>query len=119
MKTSKEKKALIKQLIEEYDIKDSTDITNMIKDLMGNTIGEMLNSELDEELGYDKHDMKNKQTINSRNAFSSKTMRSDFGDVELQIPRDRDGDFEPQIVKSIKRNSEISNNKSSLYMPKG
>lgn len=47
---SKERKALIKQLIDEYDVKDTADISKMIKDLMGNTIEEMLNSELDEEL---------------------------------------------------------------------
>lgn len=90
---------LLDQLIKEYNIKDTDDIKNMLKDLMGGTIQRMLNSELDEELGYDKYDTQNKETDNSRNGFSKKTVRSEFGEVELDIPRDRNGEFEPQIVK--------------------
>lgn len=90
---------LLDQLIKEYNIKDTDDIKNMLKDLMGGTIQRMLNSELDEELGYEKYDTQNKETDNSRNGFSKKTVRSEFGEVGLDIPRDRNGEFEPQIVK--------------------
>jgi len=90
---------LLDQLIKEYNIKDTDDIKNMLKDLMGGTIQRMLNSELDDELGYEKYDTQNKETDNSRNGFSKKTVRSEFGEVDLDIPRDRNGDFEPQIVK--------------------
>lgn len=66
---------------------------------MGSTIQRMLNSELDDELGYEKYDTQYKETDNSRNGFSKKIVRSEFGDVDLDIPRDRNGEFEPQIVK--------------------
>lgn len=58
-----------------------------------------LESELDEELGYSKYDYRNKTTDNSRNGTSSKTLRTSFGDVEVAIPRDRQGEFEPQLLK--------------------
>lgn len=90
---------LLDQLIKEYNIKDTDGIKDMLKDLMGSTIQRMLNSELDDELGYEKYDTQNKETANSRNGFSKKTVRSEYGDVDLDIPRDRNGEFEPQIVK--------------------
>lgn len=90
---------VIDQLIKDYKIKDTDDIKNMLKDLMGSTIERMLKGELDDELGYEKYDTQNKETNNSRNGYSKKSVRSEFGEVELDIPRDRDGEFEPQIVK--------------------
>ena len=58
-----------------------------------------LESELSEELGYDRYDQANKETDNSRNGFSSKTLKTSFGDAEIAIPRDRKGAFDPQILK--------------------
>ena len=58
-----------------------------------------LESELDEELGYSKYDYKNKDPDNSRNGHSSKTLRTSFGDVDVSVPRDRKGEFEPQLLK--------------------
>ena len=58
-----------------------------------------LEAELDDELGYSKYDYKNKDTDNSRNGHSSKTLRTSFGDVEVSVPRDRKGEFEPQVLK--------------------
>ena len=54
---------------------------------------------MDEELGYSKYDYRNKDTDNSRNGHSQKTMHTSYGDMEIGIPRDRKGEFEPQIVK--------------------
>ena len=54
---------------------------------------------MDEELGYSKYDYRNKETDNSRNGHSQKTMHTSYGDMEIDIPRDRKGEFEPQIVK--------------------
>jgi transposase-like protein len=59
----------------------------------------MLEAELETELGYAKHDVKQKQTRNSRNGHSKKTVTSEYGEVDLAIPRDRLGEFEPVIVK--------------------
>ena len=97
------RKELIKELIKEFDLKDTNDISSMFRELMGDTIQEMLNSELDEELGYEKYDQSNKKTENSRNGFSEKSMRSEYGDVTIKIPRDRKGEFEPQVVKKYQK----------------
>ena len=56
-------------------------------------------SSLDDELGYGRYDYRNKDTDNSRNGHSSKTLRTSYGDVEVAVPRDRKGEFEPQIFK--------------------
>lgn len=57
-----------------------------------------LEAELDDELGYSKHDYKNKDTDNSRNGHSSKRLRTSFGEVDVSVPRDRKGEFEPQVL---------------------
>ena len=72
------RKELIKELIKEFDLKVTNDISSMFRELMGDTIQEMLNSELDEELGFEKYDQSNKKTENSRNGFSEKSMRSNM-----------------------------------------
>lgn len=58
-----------------------------------------LDAELENDLGYSKYDYKNKKTANSRNGYSPKTVQSSTGEMEIQVPRDRDGEFEPQLVK--------------------
>ena len=58
-----------------------------------------MDEELDEELGYSKYDYRNKETDNSRNGHSSKTMHTRYGDMDVAIPRDRNGDYEPQLIK--------------------
>jgi putative transposase len=89
----------IKQFIQAYDIKNTDDIKEAMKDMLGNTIQGMLESELEEDLGYGKYDYDNKITSNSRNGYSSKNLRSEYGEIGIEIPRDRNGEFEPQIVK--------------------
>ncbi len=92
-------KEQIKQWIKEKNIKSVDDVQSALKDLFADTIQEMLEAEIESSLGYAKHDMKNKRTTNSRNGYSKKTVRSEYGDVDIQVPRDREGDFEPNIVK--------------------
>ena len=72
---------------------------NALKELFADTILEMLEAEMDTHLGYEKHDVKNKQIKNSRNGKSKKSIISEYGDQEIQIPRDRQGEFEPLVVK--------------------
>ena len=96
----------LKELIAEYGIKDLNDVHEFIKMLTAETIQAALDSELDNELGYSKYDYKNKQTSNSRNGYSPKTVQGSMGEVEIQVPRDRDGEFEPQLVK--KHQTDIS-----------
>ena len=75
------------------------DIQNLFKETIAEFMENGLEAELDEELGYSKYDYKNKDTDNSRNGHSSKTLRTSFGDVEVSIPCDRKGEFEPHVLK--------------------
>lgn len=63
----------------------------------------MLEAEMDEHLGYSKYDYRAKETTDSRNGFSKKTVTSSMGPLTLDIPREREGTFEPQVVKKQKR----------------
>ena len=96
---AKREKSLMRQLIEERGIKDIDGVQALVKELTAGLIQEAMDAELDEELGYSKYDYKNKQTDNSRNGSYKKTVSSSQGDVELTVPRDRNGEYEPQIVK--------------------
>jgi len=89
----------IKKFIEFYDIKSTDDIKTAMADMLGSTLQGMLEGELEEDLGYSKYDYSSKDTDNSRNGYSPKTLRSEFGEVEIDVPRDRNGEFEPQIIK--------------------
>ncbi|WP_181392817.1 IS256 family transposase [Faecalicatena contorta] len=80
-------------------IKDGADVNSAMRDMMSILLEGVLDEELDEELGYTKYDYRNKDTNNSRNGHSSKTMHTSYGDMELDVPRDRKGEFEPQVVK--------------------
>lgn len=80
-------------------IKSGTDVNSVMRDLMSVILEDVLDEELDEELGYSKYDYKNKDTLNSRNGHSSKTMHTSYGDMEVAIPRDRNGEYEPQLIK--------------------
>ena len=105
-KMDPEKRSFIKGLLEHYQPKDAQDVQNMLKDLLGEALQDMLESEMDEQLGYSKYDYRNKETEDSRNGYSAKTVTSSMGPIELDIPRDRNGEFEPQIVK--KHQTDIS-----------
>jgi len=89
----------LRKLIKQYNLKDTRDIQNMLKDMFGDAISEMLEAELEDDLGYSRYDYKNKTTTNSRNGYSKKSLKSNYGKTDIKIPRDRDGQFEPKIVK--------------------
>ena len=89
----------LREMIQEYGIKDLKDVQEFVKMLTAETIQAALDAELDNELGYSKYDYKNKATDNSRNGYSSKTVQGSMGEVEINIPRDRKGEFEPELVK--------------------
>ncbi|MCY6485443.1 IS256 family transposase [Clostridium aestuarii] len=93
------RKELIKQLIKETKPTSAKDVQQTLKELFSDTLKEMLEAELDDHLGYSKYDYKNKNTTNSRNGRSSKKVLSDLGEFDLTVPRDREGSFEPQVVK--------------------
>ena len=80
------KRNIIRQLLEEYDIETAEDIQDALKDLLGGTIKEMMEAEMDDHLGYSKYDYRNKETDNSRNGHSSKTMHTSYGDMDTKSP---------------------------------
>lgn len=65
-------------------------------------VEQMLEQEMEEHLGYKKHEKSGKSAGNSRNGTFSKNITTSYGPVEIEIPRDRTGDFEPQVVKKRK-----------------
>ena len=90
----------IRELLQMANIGSMDDIQNLFKDTIAEFTENGLNAELDDELGYSKYDYKKKDTDNSRNGHSSKTLRTSFGDVEVSVPRDRKGEYEPQLLKT-------------------
>ena len=97
---SEGKKNIIGILLEEYDIRSAKDIEDALKDLLGGTIQEMLESEMDEHLGYSAYERSN--NTDYRNGKKTKKIRGNFGETEIEVPQDRDGTFEPKVPDSAK-----------------
>ena len=93
------RRSKIRELLDMSNITSMDDIQNLFKETIAEFMEDGLETELDEELGYSRYDYRNKNTENSRNGHSSKTLRTSFGDVEVAVPRDRKGEFEPQLLK--------------------
>jgi putative transposase len=88
----------------------------LIKSLVKNVIEAALESEMEQHLGYNKHSKADKIHDNKRNGYSSKTLKSDEGEVDLSIPRDRNGNFTPQILEKHQRRLSCLDDKIiSLY----
>ena len=94
-----ERRAKIRELLQTSGVSSMDDIQDLFKETIAEFMENGLDAELDEELGYSKYDYRNKETRNSRNGHSNKTLRTSFGNVDIAIPRDRDGQFEPQLLK--------------------
>ncbi|EJU19736.1 transposase, mutator family [Mogibacterium sp. CM50] len=99
------KRNIIQQLLQEYDIETAEDIQAALKDLLGGTIKEMMEAEMDEHLGYGKSERYDSDDY--RNGYKPKRVNSSYGQVDIAVPQDRKSTFEPQIVK--KRQKDISN----------
>jgi transposase-like protein len=112
----KKEKSLMRQLIEDRGVKDIAGVQSLVKELTAGMIQEIMDAELNEELGYSKYDYKNKQTDNSRNGRYPKKVTSTQGEIDLLVPRDRNGEYEPQIVKKHQMDiSEIEDKIIYLY----
>ena len=107
------KKNIIASLIEEYDIQIAADVQEALKDLLGGTIQEMMEAELDNHLGYKSYERSDNPDY--RNGTKSKTLRSTVGEIPIAVPKDRDGDFEPKVVPKYKKDiSDIESKVISL-----
>ena len=98
-----ERDRLVKELLAEYQPKDLFELQDILKDIFGPLMEDMLKGELDSHLGYEKHDQSPKETENRRNGSYPKTVRSKMGEVALSIPRDRAGEFEPALIPNGSR----------------
>ena len=98
------KRNIIHQLLEEYDIQTAEDIQDALKDLLGGTIKEMMEAEMNQHLGYEKSERSNND--NYRNGYKHKQVNSSYGSMDIKVPQDRQSTFQPQIVK--KRQKDIS-----------
>jgi len=92
-------KEQLRQFIKENNLVTAQDAQNALKDLFAETIQEMLEAEMDTHLGYEKNDVKSKSTTNIRNGKSKKTIISEYGEQEIAVPRDRQSEFDPVVVK--------------------
>ena len=98
------KRNIIRGLIDEYGIETAEDIQAALRDLLGGTIKEMMESEMDEHLGYEKSERSDNDDY--RNGYKKKRINSSYGSMEIEVPQDRQSSFEPQVVK--KRQKDIS-----------
>lgn len=106
----------LRSLIKERGIKDLQGVHDLVKELTGTLIEELLEGELENELGYSKWDYRNKNTANSRNGYSEKTLQSSLGELTVKIPRDRNGEFEPKLIEKYSTDiSEIEDKILFLY----
>lgn len=94
-----ERREKIRELLQLSGVSSMDDIMKLYKETIAEFMENGLDAELDDELGYSKYDYKNKDTENSRNGHSKKTLKTSFGETEIDIPRDRNGEFEPQLLK--------------------
>ena len=98
------KRNIIQQLLQEYDIETAEDIQDALKDLLGGTIKEMMEAEMDDHLGYQKSERSDSDDY--RNGYKSKRVISSYGSMDIDVPQERKSTFEPQVVK--KRQKDIS-----------
>lgn len=98
------KRNIIQGLLQEYDIETAEDIQEALKDLLGSTIKEMMETEMDDHLGYAKSQRSDNDDY--RNGYKTKQVNSSYGSMEIEVPQDRKSTFEPQVVK--KRQKDIS-----------
>src|ERR1051326_3329676 len=95
---------LLDKLIEGYEKpEDLIGENGLLKQLTKRLIERAMNAELTHQLGYEKHDTQGRGSGNSRNGKSRKKLKGDFGEIEIEVPRDREGEFEPKIVPKHQR----------------
>ena len=98
------------------DCETTSDIQKKLKRLFSSTIEQMLEAEMDEHLGYEKNSVAGNNSGNSRNGYGKKTIISDYGECEIDVPRDRNGEFEPKVIaKRQTRTDEIEQKIMKMY----
>ena len=110
------KNELVKAIIDTYQPETAKDVQDALKDIFGPMFEAMLQGEMNDHLGYENNDKGEKQTKNRRNGYISKNVKTSMGEMKIDVPRDRDGSFEPQIIpKRTKDISDIDKKVLSMY----
>lgn len=104
---------LAREILAVYQPKTVAEMQDALKDIVGPLFEAMLQGELSAHLGYESNGRGEKGTTNRRNGYSQKTLKTSAGNVEIQVPRDREGSFEPKLVK--KRQRDISETIEEIY----
>lgn len=108
--------ALAQQIISQYQPQNVEDMENALKDIFGPMFEAMLQGEMNAHLGYENNDHGAKTTANRRNGYGQKTIKTSRGNVEINVPRDRDASFEPKVIpKREKDVSGIENKVLAMY----
>lgn len=109
-------KEQLRQIISKNDINSVSDIYSLFRDSFKDMLQELLEAEMEASIGYPKNEKDDALTSNKRNGYSPKTVKSQYGEIPLDIPRDRSGEFEPQIVQRHQRDiSGLEEKIISLY----
>ena len=96
-------KEQIRQIINQNDITSVTDVYSVLKESFKDILQELMEAELDATLGYEKNQKSDVATDNKRNGHSPKTLKSQFGEFQIDVPRDRNGEFEPKLISKYQR----------------
>ena len=104
-------KEVIKELIREQKFANTTEVMGAIKDMFRDVLQEIMEAELENELGYEKQERRSENVVESmsknyRNGHSKKKVKTQLGEVEISIPRDRNGTYEPQIIGKYSRSAD-------------
>lgn len=87
-------------MLQEYDIESAQDIQDALKDLLGGTIKEMLEAEMDDHLGYGRSERADRSQVDDyRNGTKQKQVNTSYGSMTIDVPQDRKSTFEPKVVK--------------------
>ena len=113
---SKASTAIAKAIMDEYQPQTAEEMQAALKDIFGPMFESMLQGEMDSHLGYESNDHGYKNTKNRRNGYSHKTVKTIYGDIPVEVPRDRDASFEPQAIPKRSRDvSGIEDKVLSMY----
>lgn len=109
-------KELLSNYVKEQNFTNANEVLEAIKEMFRDILQEVLEAELDASLGYGKYDIEEKASNNSRNGYSKKTVKTELGPIKINVPRDRNGDFEPKIIPKHQRSvNGIEDKILSLY----
>ena len=115
-KELKANELLARQIIEQYQPETVADMQNALKDIFGPMFETMLQGEMSQHLGYENNERREKETTNRRNGYTKKNVKTSAGEVEIQVPRDREASFEPKLIPKRQRDvSAIEDKVLSMY----